>query len=79
MKAVSWNLQEWSPIHNLKSLKKKLASVEEKEQAEPTNLAASAPGGELGESLNILLYIAIEVLWTGCNTGTFYRERRWSW
>jgi hypothetical protein len=79
MKAVSWNLQEWSPIHNLKSLKKKLASVEEKEQAEPTNLAASAPGGELGESLNILLYVAIGVLWTGCNTGTCYRERRWSW
>ncbi|KAJ9582833.1 hypothetical protein L9F63_022829, partial [Diploptera punctata] len=43
---------EWSPIHNLKSLKKKLASVEEKEQAEPTNLAATAPGGDLsrGES-----------------------------
>ncbi|KAJ4431502.1 hypothetical protein ANN_20100 [Periplaneta americana] len=38
---------EWSPIHNLKSLKKKLASVEEKEQAEPTNLATSAPGGDL--------------------------------
>lgn len=39
---------EWSPIHNLKSLKKKLASVEEKEQAEPMNLATSTPGGELG-------------------------------
>jgi hypothetical protein len=51
IKAVFLNLQEWSPIHNLKSLKKKLASVEEKEQAEPTNLAASAPGGELGETL----------------------------
>lgn len=53
---------EWSPIHNLKSLKKKLASVEEKEQAEPTNLAASAPGGELGEPLNTLHYVAIGVL-----------------
>jgi hypothetical protein len=49
-------------MHNLKSLKKKLASVEEKEQAEPTNLAASAPGGELGETLNTLLYVAIGVL-----------------
>jgi hypothetical protein len=36
--------------------------VEEKEQAEPTTLATSAPGGELGESLEILLYIAKTVL-----------------
>ncbi|XP_067012842.2 WD repeat-containing protein 11 [Anabrus simplex] len=44
---------EWSPIHNLKSLKKKLAFVEEKEQTEPTNLAASAPAGELGRGENV--------------------------
>ncbi|GLH00339.1 Uncharacterized protein GBIM_06748 [Gryllus bimaculatus] len=43
---------EWSPIHNLKSLKKKLAYVEEKEQSEPTNIAASAPSGELNRGEN---------------------------
>nr|CAD7396669.1 unnamed protein product [Timema poppensis] len=41
---------EWSPIHNLKTLKKKLASVEEKEQAEPANLAANTNSGDSGRS-----------------------------
>ncbi|XP_063221643.1 WD repeat-containing protein 11-like [Bacillus rossius redtenbacheri] len=41
---------EWSPIHNLKSLKKKLASVEEKEQAEPANIAVNTSAGDIGRA-----------------------------
>lgn len=40
---------EWSPVHNLKSLKKKLAHIEEKEQTEPTNLASGPDRGDTSD------------------------------